>query len=133
MQRHSGQKLWEYCIQLEKWSKKAFPEVGAETLSQMRTTKLMKAVRDDKTLHKLLIVKRLEVSLEEQYEQLKDIVLQHENEEIRENEQKKGDGRGSKGKKEFKWNKRRELGNTFREGRKGRPRNKMEGGEPKHG
>uniref|UniRef100_A0A8R1EHV4 RNA-directed DNA polymerase n=1 Tax=Caenorhabditis japonica TaxID=281687 RepID=A0A8R1EHV4_CAEJA len=112
MQRHSGQKLWEYCIQLEKWSKKAFPEVGAETLSQMRTTKLMKAVRDDKTLHKLLIVKRLEVSLEEQYEQLKDIVLQHENEEIRENEQKKGDGRGSKGKKEFKWNKRRESWET---------------------
>uniref|UniRef100_A0A8R1E3A4 RNA-directed DNA polymerase n=1 Tax=Caenorhabditis japonica TaxID=281687 RepID=A0A8R1E3A4_CAEJA len=96
MQRHSGQKLWEYCIQLEKCSRKAFPEVGAETLSQM----LMKAVRDDKTLHKLLIVKRLELSLEEQYEQLKDIVLQHENEESRDNEQKKGDGRETRWKGE---------------------------------
>uniref|UniRef100_A0A8R1HL46 CCHC-type domain-containing protein n=1 Tax=Caenorhabditis japonica TaxID=281687 RepID=A0A8R1HL46_CAEJA len=103
LKKKHGQKMWEYLLEVEKWSRTAFPEVGDETLSQMRTTKLMKAVREDDTLHKMLIMKRLEVPLAQQYEQLKDIVLQQENEKFREQGLKKGYGSSSKGNKDPVW------------------------------
>ncbi|EFP10155.1 hypothetical protein CRE_24570 [Caenorhabditis remanei] len=96
LEKRSDQKMWEYLVEVEKWSRKAFPEVKQETLSQMRTTKLMKAVRGDETLHKMLIMKRFELSLEEQYDHLKDIVLQQENEQRRGNSQKSGNSEGWK-------------------------------------
>ncbi|EFP13133.1 hypothetical protein CRE_07668 [Caenorhabditis remanei] len=96
LEKRSDQKMWEYLVEVEKWSRKAFPEVKQETLSQMRTTKLMKAVRGDETLHKMLIMKRFELSLEEQYDHLKDIVLQQENEQRRGNCQKSGYSEGWK-------------------------------------
>ncbi|EFO88558.1 hypothetical protein CRE_13684 [Caenorhabditis remanei] len=83
LRKHPNQKMWEYLVEVEKWSKKAFAEAGAVTLSQLRTTKLMMAARRDDTLHKMLVMKRLELPLEDQYEHLKDIVLQQENEKRR--------------------------------------------------
>ncbi|EFP11409.1 hypothetical protein CRE_09693 [Caenorhabditis remanei] len=108
LEKRSDQKMWEYLVEVEKWSRKAFPEVKQETLSQMRTTKLMKAVRGDETLHKMLIMKRFELSLEEQYDHLKDIVLQQENEQRRGNGQKSGYSEGWKGRKDSQWKEREE-------------------------
>uniref|UniRef100_A0A8R1EXI3 CCHC-type domain-containing protein n=1 Tax=Caenorhabditis japonica TaxID=281687 RepID=A0A8R1EXI3_CAEJA len=111
LKKKQGQKMWEYLLEVEKWSRMAFPEVGDETLSQMRTTKLMKAVREDDTLHKMLIMKRFEVPLAQQYEQLKDVVLQQENEKLRENGLKKGYGSSPRGKKETRENPAKESHN----------------------
>uniref|UniRef100_A0A8R1EUJ5 Reverse transcriptase domain-containing protein n=1 Tax=Caenorhabditis japonica TaxID=281687 RepID=A0A8R1EUJ5_CAEJA len=98
LQREKSKKMWEYLTEVEKWSKLAYPEVSEETLSQMRTTKLMKAVRDDDTLHRMLIMKRLEIPLRHQYENLKDIVLQQENEKRRAYGQKKRENAVVRGK-----------------------------------
>uniref|UniRef100_A0A8R1E9K9 Uncharacterized protein n=1 Tax=Caenorhabditis japonica TaxID=281687 RepID=A0A8R1E9K9_CAEJA len=57
------------------------PEEMWEYLIEMRITKLMMAARDDDTLHRM--TKRLEIPLRYQYEELKDIVLQQENEKQR--------------------------------------------------
>uniref|UniRef100_A0A8R1IRN2 Uncharacterized protein n=1 Tax=Caenorhabditis japonica TaxID=281687 RepID=A0A8R1IRN2_CAEJA len=57
LQREKAEEMWEYLIGVEKWSRLAYPEVGEETLSQMRTTKRMMAARDDDTLHHMLIKK----------------------------------------------------------------------------
>uniref|UniRef100_A0A8R1HN03 CCHC-type domain-containing protein n=1 Tax=Caenorhabditis japonica TaxID=281687 RepID=A0A8R1HN03_CAEJA len=46
----------------------------------MRTTKLMMAVNDNENLHNLIIMKRLDYSIENQYENLKDVVFQQEQE-----------------------------------------------------
>uniref|UniRef100_A0A8R1DVU2 Reverse transcriptase domain-containing protein n=1 Tax=Caenorhabditis japonica TaxID=281687 RepID=A0A8R1DVU2_CAEJA len=98
LKREKSKKMWEYLTEVEKWSKLAYPEVSEETLSQMRTTKLMKAVRDDDTLHRMLIMKRLEIPLRHQYENLKDIVLQQENEKRRAYGQKKRENAVVRGK-----------------------------------
>uniref|UniRef100_A0A8R1ELE8 Reverse transcriptase n=1 Tax=Caenorhabditis japonica TaxID=281687 RepID=A0A8R1ELE8_CAEJA len=98
LQKEQSKKMWEYLTEVEKWSKLAYPEVSEETLSQMRTTKLMKAVRDDDTLHRMLIMKRLEIPLRHQYENLKDIVLQQENEKRRAYGQKKRENAVVRGK-----------------------------------
>ncbi|EFO88922.1 hypothetical protein CRE_06628 [Caenorhabditis remanei] len=96
LRRSPNQRMWEYCIEIEKWSKKALGDIGEETMSQMRVTKLMKAIRQDALLHRVLITKRPEVKLEDQYEVFKDIVLQHENEEFRMSQQRGyfGGGKG---------------------------------------
>ncbi|EFO84653.1 hypothetical protein CRE_03792 [Caenorhabditis remanei] len=90
LQRAPGQKLWEYLVEVEKWSKKAYPEVEKATLSQMRTTKLMRATEDDDMLQSVLVAKRLELPLAAQYDQLKDIVLQRENEKLRKQKERMG-------------------------------------------
>uniref|UniRef100_A0A8R1IK22 CCHC-type domain-containing protein n=1 Tax=Caenorhabditis japonica TaxID=281687 RepID=A0A8R1IK22_CAEJA len=72
--------MWEYLIDVEKWSRKAYPGVDEGNLSQMRTTKFMMAVKDNENLHNLLIMKTIDYSLEDQYENLKDVVLQQEQE-----------------------------------------------------
>uniref|UniRef100_A0A8R1HQR1 RNA-directed DNA polymerase n=1 Tax=Caenorhabditis japonica TaxID=281687 RepID=A0A8R1HQR1_CAEJA len=77
LKKKQGQRMWEYLLEVEKWSRMGFPEVGDEALSQMRTTKLMKA--------------------------LNDVVLQQENKKLRENGLKKGYGSSPRGKKEAVW------------------------------
>ncbi|EFO92045.1 hypothetical protein CRE_13090 [Caenorhabditis remanei] len=90
LQKAPEQKLWEYLVEVEKWSKKAYPEVEKATLSQMRTTKLMRVTEDDDMLQSVLVAKRLELPLAAQYDQLKDIVLQRENEELRKQKERMG-------------------------------------------
>ncbi|EFO99950.1 hypothetical protein CRE_19091 [Caenorhabditis remanei] len=103
LQKAPGQKLWEYLVEVEKWSKKAYPDVKAKaarnipnpevekaTLSQMRTTKLMRATEDDDMLQSVLVAKRLELPLAAQYDQLKDIVVQRENEKLRKQKERMG-------------------------------------------
>ncbi|CAI2353188.1 unnamed protein product [Caenorhabditis sp. 36 PRJEB53466] len=106
LKKVTGQKMWEFLVEVERWSKSAYPEVTEETLSQMRTTKLMKAAREDETLHKMLIMRRLEVPLKDQYDLLKDIVLQQENEAHGDGGQRKN---GGKPKKETPWKSRGEA------------------------
>ncbi|PIC23991.1 hypothetical protein B9Z55_017492 [Caenorhabditis nigoni] len=81
--RKQKQPMWEYLMDVEKWSKRAFPHLEEETMSQLRVTKLMKALRDDPTMQKLMTMKRYEVAKKDQYEFLKDVVLQQENEDKR--------------------------------------------------
>uniref|UniRef100_A0A8R1E7L2 Retrotransposon gag domain-containing protein n=1 Tax=Caenorhabditis japonica TaxID=281687 RepID=A0A8R1E7L2_CAEJA len=82
LRREKPEEMWEYLIEVRKWARLAYPEVGEEkSLLQMRITKLMMAARDDDTLHRM--TKRLEIPLRYQYEELKDIVLQQENEKQR--------------------------------------------------
>ncbi|KAF1760917.1 hypothetical protein GCK72_009170 [Caenorhabditis remanei] len=102
LQKAPGQKLWEYLVEVEKWSKKAYPEVEKATLSQMKTTKLMRATEDDDMLQSVLVAKRLELPLAAQYDQLKDIVLQRENEKLRKQKERMGrlgDQRNSDGRR----------------------------------
>uniref|UniRef100_A0A8R1E3Z2 CCHC-type domain-containing protein n=1 Tax=Caenorhabditis japonica TaxID=281687 RepID=A0A8R1E3Z2_CAEJA len=121
LRKRQGDRKAEALNEFEELKKKpgmAFPEVGDETLSQMRTTKLMKAVREDDTLHKMLIMKRFEVPLAQQYEQLKDIVLQQENEKLREHGQKSGNRNKLKERRENDWDKEKRYSDAEEDNRK---------------
>ncbi|CCG58587.1 Protein CBG15389 [Caenorhabditis briggsae] len=102
LKRKPKQPMWEYLMDVEKWSKRAFPHLEEETMSQLRVTKLMRALRDDPTMQKLMTMKRYEVAKKYQYEFLKDIVLQQENEDKR----RQGLGKSYRHeKKEMSWKK----------------------------
>ncbi|CAP28653.2 Protein CBG08916 [Caenorhabditis briggsae] len=102
LERKQKQPMWEFLMSVEKWSKRAFPHLEEETLSQLRVTKLMRALRDDPTMQKLMTMKRYEVAKKDQYEFLKDIVLQQENEDKR----RQGLGKSDRHeKKENSWKK----------------------------
>ncbi|CAP29987.2 Protein CBG10620 [Caenorhabditis briggsae] len=104
LERKQKQPMWEFLMSVEKWSKRAFPHLEEETLSQLRVTKLMRALRDDPTMQKLMTMKRYEVAKKDQYEFLKDIVLQQENEDKR----RQGLGKSDRHeKKENSWKKKR--------------------------
>ncbi|EFO92700.1 hypothetical protein CRE_19609, partial [Caenorhabditis remanei] len=60
----------------------------------MRTTKLMRATENDDLLQSVLVAKRLELPLRDQYEHLKDIVLQRENEKMRKQKERAGAMKG---------------------------------------
>ncbi|CAP21461.1 Protein CBG24980, partial [Caenorhabditis briggsae] len=102
LKRKPKQPMWEYLMDVKKWSKRAFPHLEEETMSQLRVTKLMRALRDDPTMQKLMTMKRNEVAKKDLYEFLKDIVLQQENEDKR----RQGLGKSYRHeKKEMSWKK----------------------------
>ncbi|CAP29733.1 Protein CBG10256 [Caenorhabditis briggsae] len=62
LKRKPKQPMWEYLMDVEKWSKRAFPLLEEETMSQLRVTKLIRALREDPTMQKLMTMKRYEVA-----------------------------------------------------------------------